>query len=274
VSNDRHPAISVILPWCDRDELARTYPLNSAVLDNIDAELIVVNSGGNQEFLSSLGLGRSERTQIVDARTDSFNKCLANNIGVHCATAKYVFLLDADIVIVEDFFDKAMDLCDKNVVVSVDRVRDETGYLPALGDNLARVSFAVRIEDREGRIAEVCTRQLNWPDGSRNGPGLVFLRRRDFLAVDGMNAYLKGWGWEDIDLLLRLQLKLGLRSLSLGTVAHINGGRSSEEAVDKASTEVLNRALCLSRYSLGDYGGTLEDDVRRWLEATVRMPEA
>ena len=78
----------------------------------------------------------------------------------------------------------------------------------------------------------------------------IFVTRNDFLAVDGMNSALAGWGFEDDDFLLRLQLGAGLRATAMGTVTHLThdnpmrdlNGKSVEEQIK------LNYTIAVQRY--------------------------
>src|SRR5215213_4769321 len=215
------PELSVIITWCNRPELERTLGENRQLFERYDAEVIVVNCAGSQADLSKiLSQPRPRRLSRVDLQTTVFNKCLAINLGVSAAQSDHIFLLDADIVLTEDFLRTAFGIIADQHFFTVERVvESEPEPLPP-NDHLEEMTHRMSFVGRGGRKATAMVRRT-LRDDSRNAPGLVMLARKHFLEVGGMNADLQGYGWEDRDLLLRLQFLLGLEERSGGTVMHL-----------------------------------------------------
>jgi predicted glycosyltransferase involved in capsule biosynthesis len=96
----------------------------------------------------------------------------------------------------------------------------------------------------------------------------MMLAREHFLAVGGMNADLSGYGWEDRDLLLRLQFALGLEERSAGSVLHLSHKNEAQHPAwqDRQKSEHLNFVACFTNYRAGHYAGTYYDDVSVWKE--------
>src|SRR5687768_1525399 len=71
-------SVSVLIPWSNRADVAVTLARNAPVFDAHDADVIVVNCGGQVDTLTAiLGEVGSSRIRIVDCRSPVFNKCRA-----------------------------------------------------------------------------------------------------------------------------------------------------------------------------------------------------
>lgn len=75
-------AFSVVIPWRNRPELARTLTANAEVFARHRAEVLIVNCGGDPDELSTLLRDQpiAELRQIY-LPCGSFNWSLANNTG-------------------------------------------------------------------------------------------------------------------------------------------------------------------------------------------------
>ncbi|MEV0633489.1 galactosyltransferase-related protein [Streptomyces sp. NPDC050619] len=130
-----------------------------------------------------------------------FNKSWGTNCGVLRAgrQAPYLCLLDADALVDRDFVRR-----------NTERFRRAgSGALMCFRDLLYMdaPASAAAVRDRclEGK-PEADTDRLRW-FGVQRSPGLcVWLRRDVFDAVNGMDERFEGWGREDIDFALRIQL--------------------------------------------------------------------
>ena len=130
------------------------------------------------------------------------------------------------------------------------------------------LAHVVELETAAGERVRIETNRREFRHGSRGGPGLIALRRQDFLAVDGMNSDLRGWGFEDVDLVARLQLcELGPR-VAVGGALHLSHDDSlrSTAGAARARSEQHNFAVCLANYRLGHLRGTFTDDVQTCAE--------
>lgn len=261
------PVLSVVIPWRDRRELAVSLAHNLPLLAPLKAEVVVASCGGDPALLDEVRAGLSSLAlRVVEIPSPKFNKSLALNLGVHAARAGRLFLLDTDVLLDEAFLPRALPRLDGRSFVTVRRVVEAHRSPAAEAPGLAEIAWSVELVAQGGRKARVETNRVRFRDGSRGGPGLILLEREHFLAVDGMNSDLEGWGWEDLDLVARLQLALGLKRRTEGRAVHLTHGDEVRDLSGRSrgASEQANFAQCLANYRLGHYAGTYGDDVATW----------
>jgi hypothetical protein len=124
----------------------------------------------------------------------------------------------------------------------------------------------IELVTTDDRRVKVETNRTRFADGSRSGPGLILLAREHFLHVDGMNSQLEGWGWEDNDLVARLQLMLGLSERRAGSATHLSHGDHLRCVNGRSRMETANAniARSLARDAQGNFQGTYRADVAAW----------
>jgi hypothetical protein len=78
-----------------------------------------------------------------------------------------------------------------------------------------------------------------------------------------MNSALTGWGWDDLDLVARLQMALGRQRRQVGQVTHLSHGDDARAlaGLRRGESESRNFLACLAGYGIGDLQGTYEEDV-------------
>lgn len=265
------PPLSIVIPWCDRDELAETLAHNRARFVASRAEVIVVNCGGDRAQLARHAAATEmPGLRVVHVPARRFNKSLALNVGAWAARAPRLFHLDADILLGEDdLLSRARALLGRPGFVNVERVHESAGQRRGhRRSHLEHVAHLIELQTRNGRRASIETNRFRLVDQSRSAPGLVLLRRADFIAVGGMSSDLEGWGWEDLDLLVRLQLGLGLRQRLAGEVTHLSHDdrRRDTRGRRRTETEADNYRRCLARYAAGHLAGTYRADLAQWRE--------
>jgi predicted glycosyltransferase involved in capsule biosynthesis len=191
-------------------------------------------------------------------------------MGVHVSNADNLFFLDTDILLTEDFLSDAITFIRNKGTVVVNKVM-ETAMLHVPSDDndhIEEIVTYLEVRAKDGRRAIIQNRRDSFTQFNRVGNGLIFVTRNDFLAVDGMNSALAGWGFEDDDFLLRLQLGAGLRATAMGTVTHLThdnpmrdlNGKSVEEQIK------LNYTIAVQRYKAGNYKGSYTSDMERWAD--------
>ena len=117
---------------------------------------------------------------------------------------------------------------------------------------------------KAGRTATIEHRMTS--DGTRTGSGLIVVDREHFIEVQGFNSQLEGWGFEDYDLQIRLQLLLGLKRKTFGEAIHL-----SHRSAFRRETNSRNEAACFSNYKQGLFHGTYADDVARLKDGAIEI---
>ena len=265
--HDGVPPLSVIIAWCNRPEIADTLSHNAPLFRAHGAEVVVVNVGGRPAadligHLNRLGL---PELRWIETGADRFNKCRALNLGVYVSHSPRLFFLDADILLPEDFLAPVLPLLDEPCVVTVARVRESRPAPRPEYPCLAELASIVEVVTTDGRRAWVETNRTRPADGSRAGPGLALMRREHFLQAGGMNSALEGWGWEDNDLVARLQLALGLPHRQAGSAVHLSHGDEARAAAGAwPDSAARNYQRSRANFGQGNFLGTYAADVAAW----------
>jgi glycosyltransferase involved in cell wall biosynthesis len=256
--------ISLVTAWCDRPEISRSIEHNLPLLKKcrLAWEWIVVQCGGSPPLSDLVQLDSVPGVRLVTDPLPEFNKARALNAGIASAVHEVIFVMDCDILLIDDFLVQATQLLAQDKVVTVRQVSESEQSAPPQPHQLAELAFITEVTLSDGRRASVETNRHRFADGERAGPGLVLVSRADVIAIGGYHGELQTWGWEDIDLLLRLQLTLGRQIVQLGRVVHLTHD-DSLRALDgrtAARSELDNRNRCLLRYAHGQLSGTYEED--------------
>ena len=258
--------VTVVIPWCDRAAVGRTLTANRCLLR--DHEVVIVNVGGRRELLVELagGIGL-ERLKLVHLSGIGFNKSLALNVGIHLAAAETCLMLDADIELVDYDLDAAVALLGEDAFVTLADVVEADRPEPTSVGELACVRNLVELDFRDGPTITVETSSFQRGGAVRSGPGILLARKTWLLQADGYNSAFQGWGWEDIDMIFRLQ-RAGYRRVASGRGLHVSE-REATGSMDFRS-EAANRSAAFGFYAAGDFAGSLTRDVRRCFGGAAR----
>ena len=263
------PGLSVIIPWRNRPEIAVSLERNAAQFAAHDLEVILADCGGTPGGLEEILGGRHlPALRRIEWPAPAFNKALALNLGAHAARSPRLLFLDADVLLSRGFLERGLRRLDRGgCFVTIGRVAETRPATPPPGaPHLREIAWSIELARKGGRRVRIETNRLRYHDGSRSGPGLILLTKAHFLAVDGMNADLEGWGWEDLDLVARLQMELGLHRHQSGSVVHLSHGDEVRDlrGAERSASERANFSLCLANYNLGHFLGTYTDDIETW----------
>jgi hypothetical protein len=277
-----HPKLSVIIPWCDRHELRETLAHNRRYFEEYNAEVLVVCCGGDLQRLTYLVAGsKLEMLRLIHIRRPTFNKSISLNLGVHFSRSSLLFVLDTDIVLQGDILDRALAAVGKATFVTVENVRESiqtkarglkepgsTNWISSVvRTHLLKLSFL------DGDSITVTTHRSSELDGCRAGPGLVFVRREQFIAINGYSSDLQGWGWEDDDLQLRLKYVLKMRQVETGNAIHLSHGDDQRALFgqNRQQSNARNFSICCARYGDRNFQGTFTSDVSTWEPETSEI---
>jgi hypothetical protein len=262
---------SVLIPWSDRPQLEVSLDRNLPWLMRHGVETVIVNAGGDYDRLMSIVKSAPLLDVVaVNLPGATFNRSLCGNVGALVSRGKYLFLMDADIILMSDIFSEAFeDLQSGSRFVAIKTIRESSPRQPQVWPGLAEIVCTTELRLVDGTRAVLRARYS--PRGVRGGDGLVLVAREHFVGVGGLSSDLTGWGYEDTDLQLRLQLLLGLVRCEAGGVIHLthNADRNMDHWRE-------NRSVCFKSYARGEYRGTLDRDARNWGDdlVTFRPPAA
>jgi glycosyltransferase involved in cell wall biosynthesis len=261
------PPLSVLIPWCERDELRLKLAANAPVFRAHDAEILILNCGGSSERLRGL-ITASEVTGIrqLDISVSRFNKSLALNVGLAHARADTVFTLDADIVLLGPLPVEAMD---ERSFLTIESVYESAPFDAKQTRNDSAVASAKSaILEFTFRGGVKVRHQLSLRDAFRNvragPPGLLLAKKGDLLNIHGYNSDLESWGWEDDDVLIRLQYALGRRRVQSGEALHLTHGDNARFLRGpRSQSDQRNFIKCCRNYNNGLFLGSYQSDIAR-----------
>lgn len=265
--------LSIVIPWCDRDELTVVAPRFRETASDLGAEIVAVNYAGDPDWFAtaSASLGADVIVSVVGE--GYFNKPAASNIGAHHASGRFVFFCDNDILL--DGADLAA-LLDRvaatpstfGTLASV----TETERNSRKAGHVTRFGYTLEMSTSDGRELTIRDHEEDANDGTRQAPGLLLVGHDDFRRVGGYNGQLDGWGWEDQDMIARLTLGAGLTRVSHGCAKHVSHGddarvrRHRVSYADRWESRDKSFRRALANYDAADFSGTYEWDVSRLTE--------
>lgn len=256
--------ISFVIAWCDRPELEVCLRRNRELFIDTQARVLIVNGGGDLLFLRGLIAAVGvPGIRIVDIEGARFNKCCCLNLGVSCSETERVFLLDADIILNRELVDMASLALSTASFVTVQKgIESRPDAHPQTLHSTPGLSERRQTTELLFRGGQKASVEFWQGSQGRSMPGVMMLRRSDYIAVEGCNSILSGWGFEDYDLQIRLQVQLGTGGASVGVATHIT--HDFNDAASRTKNEARNIQLCVQNYNRGDFLGTYSEDVARW----------
>ena len=261
--------MSVVIPVFNRREILRTLRANQQLFEVPQIEVIVVDCKSKGTLVKEiLALGIAN-VRVVVLELQRFNKAVALNIGTFLARGEILFFLDADIILDRNFFAKCLPKVDVQNFVTVKHVVESNPSPHQDGDldGLSELAYLTEfVNGRTHQRVRVETNRVFFHDNARGGPGLIVVQKKNVLAVSGVNSELVGWGWEDVDLVVRLQMVLKLKKHSAGRVTHLTHSDDvrSFEGSSRSENEMRNFMRCLINYRQHNLKGSYHRDVREW----------
>ncbi len=258
--------VSVIVPcWGERvREVGDCVFRNWQEFGNLVKEFIIVTElGSHLQLRAELQRAFSgiPPMKVVSIEiNDKVTKGRLLNAAAANSKANLLLFLDCDILLTTKCVEQMVEVT----------AYGNMAYLSKLTSNLTEtlssegyvdiIRHVVEIRLVDGRAASVERSALYLHTGCRSGPGIVCLARTQFLEVEGYNGSLVGYGWEDIDLLLRIGLVTGGVAIGVGSGVHKSLRLSRTQLNNRLAQESENYQNCLADYCLGILSGTLKDD--------------
>lgn len=216
--------LSIIVSWRDRHELGRALPSLRAAARAVGGDVTIVNFSGTADLLlPMLGTPGPDLHVVTVTGQQYFNKAAAQNIGAAHARHPVLFFCDCDIVLEPE-----------QVASLARRLHEGAGKFATLAGvreseinsrgarHVVSFGYELRIRTADGRQLRIVDNEEDGQDGTRQAPGLLLVRREDFIGIEGYNSDLHGWGWEDQDMISRLTLGGGLERINEGYAIHLS----------------------------------------------------
>jgi N-terminal domain of galactosyltransferase len=259
--------LSIIVAWRDRHQLAQALPSLRLAAELTQGDLTIVNYSGSRQLLrNQLGEGDSAIRIVNVPGEQYFNKARAQNIGAAHASNRLLFFCDCDIVLDPEPLSclcRKLDECPGHFGTLAGVRESETNSRG--GKHVISFGYELKIRTADGRSLSIIDSEEDAETGTRQAPGLLVVRQSDFLAINGYNGNLQGWGWEDQDMIARLTLGQGLTRISEGYALHLS---HDDNARTQYYPPVSNRwesrdrmfRTALSNYDRSDFSGTYVSD--------------
>ncbi len=281
------PRLSVIIPWCNRNELRTSLAGNEHWMKSDRIEVNIVNCGGDATQLQEI-FGNTPEIPYkqIDVPAPKFNKSLALNLGLFASSAPTIFVMDADIILNCLPLTDLLPLVGKETFLTFDRVRESESSSPwwkfpdpqvnNRNDFIRSMKETHTLEFgwADGTTTQITSYRADICDNSRFGPGLLMADREHLVTIEGYNSDLRLWGWEDNDVELRLRHALSLKHAYFGEATHLTHGDETRNLEGKSlqQSDFENFATVCKRYSQGNFLGTYSSDVSAWWPRTKRLP--
>jgi hypothetical protein len=262
--------LSIVVSWRDRTELGRALPGLVAAARAAGGEVVVVSFGGSREMLrEQLGAsaGVAAAVSVVEVTDEVyFNKAAAQNLGAAHSHHPVLFFCDCDIVVEPAVIARlaARVHGSPGVFATLAGVR-ESELNSRGGNHVVCFGYELRIKTADGRELRIVDNEEDAAEGTRQAPGLLLVKRPDFLAINGYNSRLHGWGWEDQDMISRLTLGAGLERIEEGHAIHLSHGdrdriRAYPPVQDRWESRDRMFRQALASYDRADFRGTYDRD--------------
>ena len=268
--------LSIVVTWRDRVELTQALPTLLDAARAVNGDVTVVNYDGSTELLEAQLGTYSPFVRVVYVQGQQyFNKPRAQNLGAANTDQPILFFCDCDILLEA-----------RTLSSLVERVASEEGFFATLagvresrvnsrrGGHVTCFGYELQIRTADGRSLRIVDHEEDALDGTRNAPGLLLVRRADFLAIQGYNSrLLTGWGWDDQDIIARLTLGAGLQRIIEGHAIHISHDDDARIAhypsvKDRWESRDKMFRQALANYDRADFMGSYDLDVA---EVPVRV---
>jgi hypothetical protein len=260
--------VSVVVSWRDRHELATALPSLVSEVRELGGDLTIVNFGGSIELLRQQIGPHADEVWIVQTQQQPyFNKSCAQNLGAARTEQPLIFFCDCDIILHTGTLKHLTREVQKRdgAFATLAKVT-ESEINSRQGKHVVCFGYELRIRTADGRQLCITDNEEDATDGSRQAPGLLLVRRADFLSINGYNSRLHGWGWEDQDMIARLTLGAGLERISDGSAVHL----SHDDLARVANYPLSNRwesrdkmfRQALNNYDNADFQGTFRTDAQ------------
>lgn len=258
--------VSIVIPWANRNEISYALERNISAFNQYKSEIIIVCCGGRIRDLRNLVDNFKLRVRVIRVNRRGFNKSLALNLGAAKSRGDILLFLDCDVIVERGILARLISRAKSDGACAIRYVHESANKLEHPAGTLVEIINKKTFKFADGTKTSLVTTRINLLHQARNAPGLLAVRRILFQEVQGMNSLLKGWGWEDNDFMLRIQVCTGRIIKFLGQATHLSHGDEKRDirSTSKSINETGNYLVSLGLYASGIFTGTLASDREKW----------
>lgn len=260
--------LSIVVSWRDRHELRQALPSLVAAAKEVGGDVTIVRFGGSLSLLGEQLGSFARDVNVVSAEVPGwFSKPRAQNLGAANTREDILFFCDCDIIVDPTGIRALVEelALQPGCFATLAGVR-ESQVNSRGGKHVISFGYELQIKTADGRRLYIKDNEEDASDGTRQAPGLLFVRRSDFLSINGYNSCLLGWGWEDQDMIGRLTLGANLRRITRGHAVHISHDDRARVAhyPDANRWDSRDRMFrqALANYDDANFQGTYDRDIR------------
>lgn len=261
--------VSVVISWCDRNEIEVSIAHFIKAVAAVNGELIIINYAGNGQLLDRYLGGYRNMVRVITVSGEKyFNKACSNNIGGFMARFEYIFFCDCDIILKKDTIQSLYKKVTVNPVTFATLAKVTESVKASIKlDHILNLGYELKIVTADKRTLKIINHQVDSTSGTRSAPGLVLVKKSHLELVNGFNSALTGWGWEDMDLICRLVLGANLKRIVQGKAIHLSHGDDARVKKYSIKDRWISRdnvfRECLKNYDANNFKGTLRQDIAK-----------
>ena len=206
-------------------------------------ELLIADDGSSKETLDIINKFKKQSSLIVSHiwhEDNGFQKSIILNKAIAQSTGDYIIQSDGDCILHPDFVKDHLRLAKKDTYLYGSRVSIKENYLKELFETKAikfnLFSKGIKKRTRTLRVPLFSRFYYSKRELSKKMRGCnVSYWKKDFIAINGYNEDMTGWGREDSELIIRMMNNgcLGKRIRYSGIVYHIWHQSVSKNSLNK-----------------------------------------
>ncbi|NRD76724.1 glycosyltransferase [Bacillus sp. BRMEA1] len=194
--NPKAPVVSLVIPAKNEGRnVKNTIKSALKVKTSFPFEIIVVDDGSTDkccDFISSLGINQIKRIQ-----TNGVGAAQARNIGANAAKGTYLIFCDAHLFFEDDWIEGLLEPIQQGIADAVTPgiANVDSPQYPGLGQTL-NASLETQWHLNKSEL---------FPTAILPG-GCLAISKEVFADIGGFDRYFKVWGYEDIELSIKMWL--------------------------------------------------------------------
>ncbi|MBE9222153.1 hypothetical protein IQ215_05530 [Cyanobacterium stanieri LEGE 03274] len=250
------PSLEILIPLKKRKSINKTI---LSLLEIKQINLITILSGDKKSIIEPK-IAHNSKIRIINLSQYPFCKTFYLNHGIKNSPSDILLISDADIIwnqnTITNIYQTINNNLDSPLIVHIQEVQETNNHTNAL----KRPRLTPVINKTIDKIQIDIITELS--TSKRSGCGLICATKNNLLSLGGYNEHLRGWGWEDQDLLIRANI-LGYEVKSMGAVLHQSHGDEIRNPSQESPIFTRNRNIAISNQMILAYQlhGSLRQEI-------------